>query len=167
MKHCIRHSILLGAASIMLAALAAGCASSPKTNPQTHPQKVQAQIERRLNEVLDAAEKKDLERLDSYHLYGPKFTKFSAASTDRQDAATSRKGEHEVLNAIRDLKMHATDLKIDVFGNVAIGTFILDSSFNAGGTALHKQNQGTLVFVKDHGEWKITHEHFSPFKPDQ
>jgi ketosteroid isomerase-like protein len=146
----------------MIAVLVAGCAASPTTNPQT-AQKVQAQIERRLNEVFDAAEKKDLARLDSYHLYGLNFTKFSAFPPGRQDAAASRKGEHEGLNAISDLKMHANDLKIEVFGEVAIATFILDSSFKAAGNGHQKQDQGTLVFVKDHGDWKITHEHFSPY----
>jgi len=34
-------------------------------------------IERRLQEVFAAAENKDFDRLDSYHFYGPKFTKFS------------------------------------------------------------------------------------------
>lgn len=161
MKSLIRHSILLSAAAIMIAALASGCASSPTTNPQA-AQKEQAQIERRLNEIFDAAEKKDLARLDSYHLYGPNFTKFSAASASRQDADTSRKGEHDGLGAINDLKMQAEELKADVFGNVAVATFILHSSFKVAADTIEKKERGTLVFVKEQGEWKITHEHFSP-----
>jgi ketosteroid isomerase-like protein len=122
------------------------------------------QIEARLQEIFDAAEKKDLSRLDSYHLYGPKFTKFPAAPVGRQDAAIARKGEHDGLVAISALAMQATDLKIDVFGDVGIATFVLNSRFKAGGDPIERQERATLVFVKDHGAWKIAHEHFSPFK---
>ncbi len=153
--------------ALLSALLLTGCVTERTTSRTTNYSNEQVRIARRLSEILDAAEKKDLARLDSYHLYGPGFTKFSASPPGRQDAAASRKGEHEGLSAISDLKMHARDLKIDVFGDVAIATFILDSSFKAAGAAHQKEDQGTLVFVKNQGDWKITHEHFSPFKPNQ
>jgi ketosteroid isomerase-like protein len=158
-------SVLLFTWQVLLAAiLLTGCVTERATSRPANRSSERTQIERRLNEVFDAAEKKDFARLDSYHLYGPGFTKFSASPPGRQDAAASRRSEHEGLGAISDLKMHANDLKIDVFGNVAIATFILESSFKAAGNAYQKLNQGTLVFVKNHGNWKITHEHFSPSK---
>jgi ketosteroid isomerase-like protein len=123
-----------------------------------------AQVQRRLEEIFDAAEKKDLARLDSYHAYGPAFTKFSPGELGREDAAASRRGEHEGLATLSDLVMRADDLKIDVFGDLAIATFILNSRFKHGTDSIEKKNRSTLVFVKDQGEWKITHEHFSAFK---
>jgi len=45
--------------------------------------------------------------------------------------------------------MRADDLKIDVFGNVGIATFILDYSFDSGGVVVHRKERSTLVFVKD------------------
>lgn len=36
----------------------------------------QARVEQVLRAALDAGQKRELDRLDSYHLYGPKFTKF-------------------------------------------------------------------------------------------
>src|SRR4051812_12626918 len=105
-------------------------------------------------------------RLDNYHLYGPKFTKFSSESTSRLDAAASRKGEHAGLGAISDLAMHADDLKIDLFGNVGIATFIFRYSFKAGGNSFEKKAQGTMVFAKEGGAWKIAHEHFSTIKAE-
>jgi ketosteroid isomerase-like protein len=163
MKNFIKHSIVLSAAPIMVVVWTAGCASSPQTNPHT-AQKDQAQIERRLNEIFDAAEKKDLERLDSYHLYGPNFTKFAASSAGRLDAAAGRKGEHDGLSAIKDLMMQAEELKVDVFGDVAVATFTLKSSFKLATDTIEKKEHATLVFVKEQGSWKITHEHFSPIK---
>jgi ketosteroid isomerase-like protein len=121
-----------------------------------------AQIERRLHEVFVAAESKDFDRLESYHLYGPKFTRFSGTSAGRQDAATTRRIEHDGLASLQDLKMRADALKVDVFGDVGIATFILDYSFVSGGKTVLKKDRTTLVFVKVDGEWKVTHEHMSP-----
>ena len=161
-----RTSVLVQAAILgaVMAGLVAGCASSRKAGSRMdEPER--ARIERRLGEIFDAAEKKDFDRLDSYHLYGPKFTKYSGSSAVREDAVAGRKGEHDGLTAIRELRMRAEDLRIDLFGDIGIATFILDSSFKAGAGVVAKRNRGTLVFVKDAGVWKITHEHFSPMPP--
>jgi len=163
MKDCAGRLFLAGGQALLVGFLIAGCETERAASRPANRSSERTQIERRLNEVFDAAEKKDLARLDSYHLYGPSFTKFSAFPPGRQDAAASRRGEHEGLGAISDLKMHANDLKIDVFDAVAIATFILDSSFKVASAAHQKQDQGTLIFVKDHGDWRITHEHFSPY----
>ena len=153
----MRHLILLLASAFLFA----GCASAPKRS-QTEPGTERPEIAQRLADIFDAAEKKDLERLDSYHLYGPKFTKFSPESADRLGAEAARKGEHDGLAPVRDLKMRAEQLKIDQFGNAAVATFILHYSFKMqNGSDFDKRTQGTLVLVKDGGEWKITHEHFS------
>jgi ketosteroid isomerase-like protein len=150
--------------ALAAATLAVGCASPQSSVSRTGNSRAQAQIERRVQEVLDAAEKKEFDRLDSYHLYGPKFTKFTASSPDRLDAAAGRNGEHKGLGSINDLKMRAEALKIDLFGDVGIATFILDYTFTSNGEKMHRQDRTTLVFVKDGGEWKIAHEHLSPIQ---
>jgi ketosteroid isomerase-like protein len=67
--------------------------------------------------------------------------------------------------AIMGLKMRADALKIDVFGDVGIATFILDYSYNSGGETRHAKERATMVFVKKGGSWKIVHEHLSAIKP--
>ncbi|HEY5914125.1 MAG TPA: nuclear transport factor 2 family protein [Verrucomicrobiae bacterium] len=151
----------LGAA-LLAALLTAGCASLRMANPQATQAREQAQIQERLQDVFAAAESKDFDRLDRYHLYGPKFTKFSGSSPDRLDAAAGRKGEHDGLGAAKGLKMQADALKIDVFDNVGIATFILDYSVESGGKVVSKKDRSTLVFVKEAEEWKIAHEHLTP-----
>jgi ketosteroid isomerase-like protein len=148
--------------ALLAALLVTGCASLHTANPQETEARGQAQIRQRLQEVFAAAMSKDFDRLDSYHLYGPKFTKFSGASPDRLDAAAGRKGEHEGLGAAKGLEMRADALKIDVFDNVGIATFILDYNFESGGEVGHRKDRATLVFVNERGEWKIAHEHLSP-----
>ena len=148
----------------LVALLATSCASLRTADLQADHPEQQAQIERRLLEVIVAAENKDFDRLDSYHLYGPKFTKFSGSSPQRLDAAAGRKGEHDGLGSVKGLTMRADALKIDVFGKVGIATFILDYSFDSGGARIHRKERSTLVFVKKGGTWKITHEHLSPIQ---
>jgi ketosteroid isomerase-like protein len=143
-----------------LACLLSGCASTPTGKLTGDYSAERAGIESRLSEILDAAEKKDLERLDSYHFYGPKFTKFGTPA-DRLDATTARQEEHLGLSRISDLSMRTENLKIDVFGDVGVATFIMHSDFRAGTNTFHQKARGTLIFVNDRGFWKITHEHFS------
>ena len=161
MNHRIKR-ILLPTAPLLALLTCLGCASVPKANLEADDGEERARIGQRLNQIFDAAQKKDLERLDSYHFYGPKFTKFSASFPGRQDAATARQGEHNGITAANDLKMNAEDLKVDIFGNVAIATFNLNFSFKTDSGVVERKEQSTLVFVKDRGEWKIAHEHFSP-----
>lgn len=149
------------ASTLLLASLVAGCASVRKAD---YPEE-KAQIEQRLHDILDAAQRKDFSRLEGYHFYGPRFTRFSGSSPARQDAEATRQAEHDGLALLKNLKMRADTLKIDVFGAVGIATFILDYSFESGGETVRRKDRSTLVFVKDRGDWKIVHEHLSPIPP--
>jgi hypothetical protein len=86
----------------VVAILLVGCATAPTAKlTADHPDE-QAQIRRRLDEIFDAGKKKDLDRLDGYHFYGPKFTKFAAETPGRQDATAARQGEHDGLGSAND-----------------------------------------------------------------
>ena len=145
----------------LVAVLLVGCATAQKDNLSRDYPKERVEVHRRLLETFDAAEKKDFNRLDSYHFYGPKFTKFAPEASGRLDAQAARKGEHEGLGPIANLSMRAEDLKIDVFGDVAVATFVFNYSFTVEADSIRRQAFASMVFVKDRGEWKITHEHFS------
>jgi ketosteroid isomerase-like protein len=125
----------------------------------------QEQVEATLDGIMDAVQRKDFARLAAYHLYSPKFTKFDDFDPlDRQDAATAQHSEEEGLGGVENFHYRLDDLKIDVFGSVAVATFIFDYGFDAGGEAMSVRARSTMVFVNDHQTWKIAHEHFSPFK---
>ncbi|HUR46845.1 MAG TPA: nuclear transport factor 2 family protein [Candidatus Saccharimonadales bacterium] len=154
---------LLG--SLLLIGLLAGGCLTPLNAKRPHDEAMErSRVEQRLKDIFDVAAKKDMARLDSYHLYGPDFTKFGGGETGRLDYASARQGEHEGLSAVNGLAMRAEDLKVDLFGNVAVTTFILDYSFENGPERVQKKDRSTIVLVKAQGEWKIVHEHFSPFK---
>jgi ketosteroid isomerase-like protein len=147
-------------AVVICAATLVGCAPIPHRGAPSRNDR--AEVKQRLGEIFDAAEKKQFTRLESFHLYGPQFSKFAAEEFGRQDARAARRGEHDGLSAINELSMRADDLKIDLFGDVAIATFIMNYSFKTGAnTKISKRARSTMVFVKQHGAWKIAHEHFS------
>lgn len=162
MYHEIKFGVRMLGWIVLGATLITGCASPSTGNRQATEERDQAQIQQRLQEIISAAESKDFNRLDSYHLYGPKFTKFSGSSPARQDAAAGQKGEHDGLGAAKGLKMQVDAMKIDVFEKVGVATFILDYGFEANGETLHSKERTTMVFVKEGQEWKIAHEHLSP-----
>ena len=146
------------AALLLLAlVLGGGCAA-----PAVKQQKDRSAIQQRLDEVFAAAKAKDWARLDSYHAYGPGFTKFGSEAPGRQDEHTAREGEHKSLGSIEGLEISAQELKIDIFGKTAVTTSILRSKFNLAGEARDRSGRATLVFIKEAGQWKIIHEHISP-----
>lgn len=141
--------------------LLTGCASPRPWVCGPGPVEIErAQVKQRLAEIFHAAETKDLPRLDSYHWYGPHFTKF-AGTGPRQDAAAARDGEHRGLSALTGLKLRADDLQIDVFGNTAVFTFTMVAMIPSGADTITKRERGTLVLVQHEGSWQIVHEHFS------
>jgi len=126
----------------------------------------QEKIKMTLTHIFDLAKAKELDSLESYHLYGTKFTKFDDGGLPaRQDAETAKKTERELFSAVSEFSYNLEDPKIDVFDDVAIATFIINVDFKMGDTAGTAKSRGTIVFVKVNDGWKITHEHFSPFIP--
>lgn len=165
MKRKCLFSRLLVATSLLVLCLMAGCTTTRGPDRATEDAAAVTQIERRLREIFEAAIHKDFERLESYHLYGPKFTRFSGSSPTRQDAAATRRLERDGLAALEGLAMEARDTKIDVFGTVAIVTFVLDYGFEWGEGTVRKKERSTLVFAQENGDWKIVHEHLSTIPP--
>ena len=125
----------------------------------------QAAITARLDKILDACVVKDFDRLAAYHLAGSKFSKFDDLDPlDRQDDQTAMRSEVEAFTAIDDLEAHADDLKIDVFGRVAVATCVFRAAFRVGGERQASRTRTTVVFVDaGDGDWLIAHEHHSPF----
>lgn len=124
----------------------------------------QQQVARRLGEVLDAVGTKDFQRLARYHLNSPKFSKFNDnAPLERQGVDLSNRIEQDELGSVDNFDGEFGDLKIDVFGPLAITTSIFRYTFEADGQADAAAIRATLIFVNSGGEWLIAHEHLSPY----
>ena len=106
----------------------------------------------------------DIDKLISFHAYGPKFTEFNNG-TYRVGSTENEAHEREVFGAVTEVERFAADdLKVAVYyGNVANVTFHSDFILWFGDTRVEvPKNQITLLFVKTNGKWKLVHEHHSP-----
>lgn len=147
----------------VLLALLTGCRLPPAEIVESPFPEAQKEVERTLREILAAAEKKDLDRLEAFHLFGPKFTKFSERG-GRQDGDVTRQSERRGIGALAAFRPKVEDLKVDVFGSVAIATFIMNYEVVTAEETSNGSARSTLVFVNDDSAWKIVHEHFSPLE---
>lgn len=130
----------------------------------TFPER-QREVRQALDGLLAAIHAKDADRLESFHLYGPKFTKFDDFEPlERVDAERCRALEREGISKVEEVEFRVEDLKVDVFGRVAITTFLLHENMSMDGERVSALARSTLVWVLDGERWRITHEHFSPFK---
>jgi ketosteroid isomerase-like protein len=121
----------------------------------------QAEIQTVLEGIFKSIHEGDIEKLLSYHVYSPKFTEFRD-SEHRFNAAENEAYERGFVGAISGFDYDLEDLKINVFGDVAVVTFHANFRPTIGGDVHQIWGSTTLVFVKVEEEWKITHEHHSP-----
>jgi ketosteroid isomerase-like protein len=101
----------------------------------------------------------DIEALQAIHLDSPKFTKFGPRSFERQDVASTNESEATYVNSVSNMSYEAKDLKIDVFGDVAVVTYYPNVSFVKDGREKKVSGRQTLVFLRTASGWKIVHEH--------
>ena len=106
----------------------------------------------------------DMDKLISFHAYGPKFTEFKHGEPRNGDKANEAH-ERAVFGAVTEVvKFDANDLQIAVYGDVANVTFHSDFHLKFGEELKVVNDQITLLFVKTGDGWKIVHEHHSPLK---
>ena len=123
------------------------------------------EIERTVHQIMSAARRQAVDELESYHAFGPKFTKFDDFEPlERQDADTTRRLEREAITGVKEFTPSVVDLKVDVFGPVAVATFVMNYDVvTVEDERLQLHARSTMVFANCEGRWLIVHEHFSPF----
>lgn len=121
----------------------------------------QAELQSTLDGIFKSLQDNDADKLISYHIYGSKFTEFRD-SEPRFNSQENEEFERGLVAAISGFDYELGDLKIDVFGEVAVVTFHADFRPTIGDELVQIWESTTLVFVRIDGEWKITHEHHSP-----
>ncbi|TRO64238.1 nuclear transport factor 2 family protein [Christiangramia sabulilitoris] len=129
---------------------------------QTFPQAQQEVLET-WEAIKESVIEGDIDKLISFHAYGPKFTEFKNGEL-RNGAEENEAYERAVFGSVTEvIKLDAQDIKIGVYnGNVAIMTFHADFQLMFGDNLAQVREQTSLLFVKTKGEWKIVHEHHSP-----
>lgn len=113
--------------------------------------------------IWEDAVKGDIPALRAAHLNSPKFSKFGPRIEARQDVKSTNETEVEHFSSISDANLAVEDLKIDVFGDVAVTTFYNNYSFIKNKIRVQGKGRVTLVFLRTEEGWKIVHEHSSSF----
>lgn len=104
----------------------------------------------------------DMDKLISFHAYGPKFTEFKKGEP-RNGGEANETFERNVFGGVTEVvKFDAKDLQIAVYGEVANVTFHSDFHLKFGEDLVVVNDQITLLFLKTTNGWKIVHEHHSP-----
>jgi ketosteroid isomerase-like protein len=106
----------------------------------------------------------DIDKLISFHAYGPKFTEFKNGEP-RNGGEANETHERNVFGSVTEVvRFDAKDLQIAVYGDVANLTFHSDFHLKFGEDLVVVNDQITLLFVKTDNGWKMVHEHHSPLK---
>lgn len=109
----------------------------------------------------------DIDKLISFHAYGPKFTEFKNGEP-RNGSKANEAHERNVFGSVTEVvKFDANDLKVAVYGDVANVTFHSDFHLKFGEDLVVVNDQISLLFVKTADGWKLVHEHHSPLNQEK
>jgi ketosteroid isomerase-like protein len=117
-----------------------------------------------MDELKQSINDGDVDKIISFHAYGPKFTEFKGGEK-RVGSKENEEYERGLFRNISEVvKFNYDDLKIAVYDNVANVTFHSDFHFKFGEDEVAVNDQITLLMVKTENGWKCVHEHHSPLK---
>ena len=154
--------------TIVLLLGAAGCANSTVTDTSVGHNIVtyefpdaQEAIRAEMLSLQDIGRRRDWEALRIAHLESPKFSDFGAGM-ERSDFDEMLATEITAISGLDDFAIDFRDLRIDVFGDVAVATsFPIYTGSNSNGEKIEIERRATMVYVKTADGWKIAHEHVS------
>lgn len=125
-------------------------------------------VRRVLVELFEAARNKDFERLAELNDWDGDYTKFGdLPPLERLEGEEARHYDVVTLTNITDYTCVLEDLKVSVFGDVALATCYLryggilvnDYAFEA--RRFSRKSRATFVLRKKGGEWVVVHQHIS------
>ena len=144
--------------------MAAGCASTPtqtSTRDLVHDPFPEAEEEVRatMRKIHQDVVIGNVGALRSHHLNSPKFSKFGPRRHERQTFEETSESEASFFTSITDFTVDPKDMKVDVFGDVAVMTYYPHVTFKKDGKKMKGNGRQTAVFVKTTEGWLIAHEH--------
>ena len=126
----------------------------------------EAEVMQTFVDIAQSIKDGDIDKLISFHAYGPKFTEFKDGAP-RNGGEANEAYERNLFGSVTEVvKFDAKDLKIAVYGDVANLTFHSDFQLKFGEDLVVVNDQITLLFVKTNDGWKMVHEHHSPLNKE-
>lgn len=120
------------------------------------------EVQQTMDSIVQSVKDNDIDRLISFHAYGPKFTEFKNGEP-RNAGAENEKFEREVFGSVTEVvKFDMNDMKVDVYGEMANVTLHSDFHLKFGEDLAVVNEQISLLFLKTEKGWRIVHEHHSP-----
>ena len=128
-----------------------------------------ATIKNLIFEYFQLAKSKEIERIDSF--LDTKFSKFGDSPPyDRRDFERALMLEQLQFASISDYDFKIEDFKTEIYGGVAVATFLLQSTgmivddYSFRGTTINNKSRATIVLAREPGgQWKMIHQHLSKF----
>ena len=121
-----------------------------------------AEVAATIDSIAQSVKDGDIDKLITFHAYGPKFTEFKNGEP-RNDGAENENFERTIFSGVTEVKrFDMNDMKIDVYGDVANVTLHSDFHLMMGENLAVVNEQMSLLFVKTKAGWRIVHEHHSP-----
>jgi ketosteroid isomerase-like protein len=120
-------------------------------------------------EYFQLAKTKEIEKIDSF--LDPQFTKFGDSPPyDRREYDRALMLEQLQFASISDYDFKIEDLKVEVWKDSAIATFLLESTgmivddYSFRGTTINNKARTTVFLNRNEkGQWKMIHHHLSKF----
>jgi ketosteroid isomerase-like protein len=125
-------------------------------------------VKKAVYRAFEIGKSKDLQSIQSIHYNDDRFSKFGD-TPPYMKMTYSEACMHEELYfaSVSDYNFKIEDLKVDIFGDIAIATFLIEhtgilvDNYSFTGRTMNVKSRGTMVFQKHGMEWLIIHEHFS------
>ena len=113
------------------------------------------------------AQSKEIEKIEEF--FDPRFTKFGDSPPyDRRDFGRALMLEQLYFASLSDYDFKIENLNIEVMGNVALATFLLEvtgmiiDDYSFRGTSVNNTSRVTIVLQTDkNDQWKMVHQHLS------
>lgn len=128
----------------------------------------EALVKRAVQRAFEVGKSKDLQSIHTMHLNDQRFSKFNDNPPyNRLDYNETCMHEELFFAGISDYDFRIDDLKVDIFGDTAIATFLVEHSgmlvddYSFTGRTMKITSRGTMIFQKKDLDWLIVHEHFS------
>lgn len=91
------------------------------------------------------------------------YTKFDDWPPFERQGLDGLRREAEALKVLKEYRYEINDLRIDLFGDAALASFIIKYSGRMRHLDFNVKSRVTIVLFKVGDEWKIVHEHWSRF----
>ncbi|MGH9923319.1 MAG: YybH family protein [Nitrososphaerales archaeon] len=125
-------------------------------------------IKRTVYKAFEIGKSKDLQSIQSLHYNDKRFSKFGDTPPYmRMDYNDACMHEELYFASVSDYDFKIEDLRVDIFGDIAIATFLIEHTgmlvddYSFTGRTMSVKSRATMVFQKKGSEWLIIHEHFS------